>query len=106
MKIKIALSQAEYEPIARTAKAFGCSIEDVMYVALDEYMLRLGNFNRCCGPECRSRHTDFNSMRAAVLEASVARKDNLPLWADSAASVHAYEGMADDEPEKSAASRF
>ena len=106
MKIKLSLSQAEYDPIARTAEAFGCSMEDILFVALDEYMLRLGNFNRCCGPECRSRHTSFEAMRAAAKDARLDRKETLPLWADSAASVHAYEGMSDAEPEKSTFSRF
>lgn len=106
MKIKLTLSQAEYDPILRTAEAFGCDPEDILFVALDEYMCRLGNFDGCCGPECVHRHTTLEGMRAAALEAKDARGDNLPRWADSAGAVHAYEGMPDDEPAKSPSSRF
>ena len=106
MKIKLNLSQSEFDPIRRTAEAFGCKPEDVLYIAVDEYMSRLGNFNNQCGPACRLIHTDFNAMRDAALNTKRARSENLPLWADSAASVHAYEGMPDDEPAKSDASKF
>jgi len=35
-----------------------------------------------------------------IVETRDWRKDNLPLWADSACSVHAYEGKPDAEPER------
>jgi hypothetical protein len=36
-----------------------------------------------------------------IRETSQWRHHNLPLWSDSAASVHAYEGKHDAEPEPS-----
>jgi hypothetical protein len=33
-----------------------------------------------------------------IIETRAWRRDNLPLWSDSAGSVHAYEGKPDDEP--------
>ena len=35
---------------------------------------------------------------AEIRETWEGKRNNLPLWADSAWSVHAYEGKADDEP--------
>ncbi len=107
MSIKLHLSTAESEPVERTAKAFGCEPEDILYVALDEYMTRLGgHFEEACGAECRKTYADFESVKAQILNTKAARKDNLPIWADSAASVYPYEGKPDLEPEKSDASRF
>ena len=45
--------------------------------------------------------TDFETMRAGVLNLKLARKDNLPLWADSAGSVHNYEGLGPDQSVRS-----
>lgn len=45
-------------------------------------------------------------MRTAVLNKKLARKNNLPLWADSAGSVHNYEGFGPDYPGKSKKSIF
>lgn len=106
MNIKLHLDRAEYEPIERTAKAYGCEPEDLVYHAVNEYMLRIGDFVHQCGPECRRLHTDFDSMRGVVLNTKQARKDNLPLWADSAGSVHNYEGMGPASSEHSRKSRF
>ncbi|MFI5357468.1 MAG: hypothetical protein ACHQ4G_09050 [Opitutales bacterium] len=106
MTIKLHLQSAEYDPIVRTAKAFGCDVEDVIYLAVDEYMSRLGNFEGQCTAECRRLHTDFESMRAEVINAKEARRNNLPLWADSAGSNHNYESFEPEQPHKSTKSAF
>jgi hypothetical protein len=106
MNIKLHLDQAESDPLERTAKAFGCEVEDVIYTAVNEYMLRLGNFKEACGPECRRIHTDFAAMRAEVLNTKLARKTNLPRWSDTAGSPHNYEGMGPDLSAKSNQSKF
>jgi len=106
MNIKLHLDKAEYDPIERTAEAFGCEVEDVVYTAVNEYMLRIGDFKEQCGAECRKLHTDFETMRTTVLNTKVARKNNLPLWADSAGSVHNYEGLGPDIAHKSKKSAF
>ena len=41
-----------------------------------------------------------------VLNTKLARKNNLPLWADSAGSVHNYEGLGPDLAAKSKKSAF
>ena len=106
MNIRLHLDYAEYDPVKRTAEAFGCEVEDVAYTALNEYMLRLGNFKGQCGPECKKTHTDFAAMRGEVLNTKLARKDNLPKWADSAGSAHNYEGLGPDMSAKSNKSKF
>ncbi len=80
--IKIHLEAAEYDAVERFAKAIGVSPEDIAYSALNRLMLESAK------PEVRS---DISETRAW-------RGSNLPLWSDSACSVHAYEGKADDEP--------
>lgn len=106
MNIKLHLDYAEYDPIKRTAEAFGCDVEDVVYAAVNAYMLRLGSLEEHCGPECRKTFSDPAAMRTAVLNTKLARKNNLPKWADSAGSAHNYEGFPPDEPTKSAKSKF
>ena len=106
MTIKLHLEHAESDPVIRTAEAFGCRVEDVVYVALNEYMLRLGNFEGQCGPECRLKHTNRDAMRAEVENTIKARKENLPLWADSAGVPHNYEGDSPDQPAHSKNSLF
>ncbi|MDI1248112.1 MAG: DUF1949 domain-containing protein [Lacunisphaera sp.] len=106
MNVKVHLDYAEYDPLKRTAEALGCEVEDVVYTAINEYMLRLGNFKEHCGPECKKIHTDFASMRAEVHNQKLARKNNLPKWADSAGSAHNYEGFGPDEPTKSSQAKF
>jgi len=97
MTIKLHLDHAEHAPIERAAEAFGCKPEDLVYAAVNLYMLRLGSFTEQCGLECKKMFTDFETMRAGVLNMKLARKDNLPLWADSAGSVHNYEGCSPDQ---------
>jgi hypothetical protein len=80
--IKLHLEQAEADAVARFAEALGVSPEQVAYAALNRLML--------CAKEAE--------LRRDILETCDWRRQNLPLWSDSACSVHAYEGKGDDEP--------
>lgn len=106
MTIKLHLETAEFDPIERTAKAFNCTPEDIVYMALDAYMLRLGNLTGHCGPDCRLAFTDRDVMRQEVLNLKVARRNNLPVWADTAGSMHNYESFEPEQPHKSDRSAF
>jgi pyrroloquinoline quinone (PQQ) biosynthesis protein C len=83
--VKLHLEQAEYDALLRYAEALGVSPEDVAYAALNRLMLQ-------------GRSTEVN---LDIVETREWRRHNLPLWSDSACSVHAYEGKADDEPAQS-----
>jgi hypothetical protein len=83
--IKLHLVQAEYDPVERFAKSLHTSPEAVAYAALNRLMLEARN------PE----------VRRDIVETWEAHATNLPLWSDSACSVHPYEGKPDDEPEPS-----
>lgn len=83
--IKVHLESAEYDAVCRYAEALGVSPEDVAYAALNRLMLAGET------PELNRDIADTRSWR----------HQNLPLWSDSAGSVHAYEGKADDEPARS-----
>jgi hypothetical protein len=83
--IKIRLEMAESDAVERYAVSLGVKPEDVAYAALNRMMLTARN------PE----------VEKDVRETSQWRHHNLPLWSDSAASVHAYEGKHDAEPEPS-----
>lgn len=85
MTIRVHLSDAEGAPVHRLARLLDVSPEDIAYAALDHLMLQ-------------ARETE---VQQAILQARQWKKENLPLWADSACSVHAYEGMRDCEPMKS-----
>lgn len=80
--IKIHLEQAERDAVVRFAEALGVSPEDVAYAALNQLMMR----------------GEDPALQSDIVETREWRKHNLPLWSDSACSVHAYEGKADDEP--------
>ena len=80
--IKIHLEMAELDAVQRYATALHVKPEDVAYAALNRLMLAARD------PE----------VGKDILETSKWRHDNLPLWSDSAASVHAYEGKHDTEP--------
>ena len=80
--IKLHLDAAELDAVARFAEAAGTKPEAVLYTALNR--LRLDAHNP--------------ALRKEIVETWEAHGHNLPLWADSACSVHAYEGKADDEP--------
>lgn len=85
MSIKIHLDDAEMRPVNRLARALHVEPEDVAYAALNRLMLAARD------PE----------VQAEILNLKTAKANNLPLWADTAGSVHAYEGMRDCEPEPS-----
>lgn len=80
--IKLHLEMAEHDAVERYADSLGVTAEDVLYAALNRLMLQ-------------GRDPD---VQKDIRETSVWRHDNLPLWSDSAASVHAYEGKPDAAP--------
>ena len=83
--IKLHLEQGEYDAVARFAAGLKVKPEAVGYCALNRLMLDARN------PE----------LQTEIAQTWAWHRANLPLWSDSACSVHAYEGMADDEPEPS-----
>ncbi len=80
--IKLHLEQAERDAVDRYAQSLGVSAEDVAYAALNRLMLQ----------------GDAVEVRRDIAETREWRRHNLPLWSDSACSVHAYEGKGDEEP--------
>jgi len=80
--IKLSLDDEEYGPVSRLAESLHLSPEDVAYAALNQLMLRAAD------PE----------VLADIKHSHDWRRANLPRWGDSARSVHAYEGKADDPP--------
>ena len=82
--VKIHLDSAEYAVVSRFATKLNVSPEDVAYAGLDAIMSR----------------TNDPQVRRTIVETKAWRGQNLPLWADSERSVHAYEGGADDPPEE------
>lgn len=80
--IRVHLDQAELDAVVRLADTLGVTPEALLYTALDRLMLAGGQA----------------ALRREIAETQAVRRDNLPLWADSACAVHAYEGKADDEP--------
>ncbi|MBI3887217.1 MAG: hypothetical protein HY302_16040 [Opitutae bacterium] len=85
MNIKIHLDAAESDPIVRLAEALNVQPEDVVYTAVNRLMM----------------HARESDVHEEIIANSRSRADNLPLWADTAGSVHVYEGMPDCRPEKS-----
>jgi hypothetical protein len=83
--IKIHLEHAESAAVTRLADLLRVQPEDVAYAALNRLMLVAKD---------RAVQNDI------VLTVRW-RKDNLPLWSDTAGSIHNYEGMAPVEPMKS-----
>ncbi|HVU36188.1 MAG TPA: hypothetical protein VHE61_22305 [Opitutaceae bacterium] len=83
--IRLHLERAEYDAVSRYAEALGVTTEDIVYAALNRLMLTCEN-------------ADVNR---DIAETREWRRANLPVWSDSAGSVHAYEGKPDDEPERS-----
>lgn len=78
---KLHLRDEENEAVQRYADAIGVRAEDIVYTALNRLMLQL--------------KTDEPAIRQDILETKDWRPDNLPLWSDTARSVHLYEGKAD-----------
>ncbi len=85
MNIKLHLDEAESAPIVRLAETLQVSPEDVLYTALNRLMM----------------HARENDVHQDILQTRQARDNNLPLWADTAGSVHNYEGMSPCGPVKS-----
>ena len=85
MNIKLHLDEAESAPVVRLAEALQVKPEDVVYTALNRLMM----------------HALENEIQSDIVQTRQARANNLPLWADTAGSVHNYEGMTPCEPEKS-----
>lgn len=83
--IKIHLEDAEMHPVERLARLLQIEPEDVAYAALNRLMLQARD------PEVQND----------ICQTKKVRDTQLPLWADTAGSVHAYEGMPDCEPERS-----
>ena len=83
--IKIHLEMAEIDAVQRYADSLHVKPEDVAYAALNRLMLTARD----------------PVVQQDIRETSQWRHHNLPLWSDSAASVHAYEGKHDAEPEPS-----
>lgn len=83
--IRLHLENAEFDALARYAESIKVKPEAVAYSALNRLMLDARN----------------PAVRADILETTDWRRNNLPLWSDSAGSVQVYEGKPDDEPEPS-----
>ena len=80
--IRIHLDAAEYDVVSRYAQLLGVKTEDVAYAALNRLMLASEN---------QEVHRD-------IVETREWRRNSLPMWSDSAGSVHAYEAMPDEDP--------
>ena len=85
MNIKLHLDEAESAPVVRLAETLAVKPEDVLYAALNRLMLQAREI----------------SVQTDIVQTRESRDNNLPLWADTAGSVHNYEGMSPCEPEKS-----
>ena len=83
--IKLHLEQAEHDALTRYAAMLNVKPEAVVYSAVNRLMLDSRN------PE----------VRVDIVDTWAWHRENLPLWSDSACSVHAYEGKGDDEPQPS-----
>ena len=83
--VKIQLEQAEFDAVNRYAETLAVKPEAVAYAALNRLMLE-------------ARRPEIGT---DIVETAAWRRDNLPLWSDSAGGPHVYEGKADDEPEPS-----
>lgn len=81
--IKIYLEDEEYAPVARLAEQLHVKPQDVAYTGLNRLMLE----------------AKTEELRSDIENTTLWRKDNLPRWGDSARSVHAYEGKADEHTE-------
>lgn len=82
--IRVHLEAAEYDAVARLAETVGVSPEDVAYAALNRLMLIAQD------PDLARDIADTRDWR----------RYHLPSWSDSAATVHAYECMPDEESER------
>jgi hypothetical protein len=75
--LRLHLEREEWEPILRLAAELDIPPETIAYSALNRLML----------------HQDDPALRADIVHTAAWRANNLPLWADAAQEIHAYEGM-------------
>jgi hypothetical protein len=87
--LKLHLDGEELAAVERFATRLNVKPEDVAYAALNRLMMQARD----------------PAVQAEIVETRSWRQDNLPLWSDSAHSVHAYEGKHDDEPRASSYTR-
>lgn len=83
--LKLHLDDEELAAVERYAATLQVKAEDVAYAALNRLMLQARD----------------EAVRTDIVETRDWRGDNLPLWSDTAHSVHAYEAKHDDEPRPS-----
>ncbi len=83
--LKLHLDGEELAAVERLAAMLNVKAEDVVYAALNRLMLQARD----------------PAIHEEIVQTKAWRPDNLPLWSDSAHSVHAYEGKHDDEPQPS-----
>ncbi len=81
--IKIHLDDEEYAPVHRLAADLGLTPETIAYAALNRLML----------------HGTEDEVLADISATHLWKGTSLPSWSDSARSVHAYEGKADEHSE-------
>ncbi len=81
--IKIHLDDEEFAPISRLADQLHVRPEDIAYAGLNRLMM----------------HSTEETLLDEITQIRAWRSSNLPLWGDSARSVHAYEGKADEHSE-------
>ncbi len=82
MNIKLHLDKTEQGPVERTAEVIGCTVEDVLYAALHEFMLRLDHLHAQAGPAGQDQEAEIDALCAAVLELKRNRRILPPAWAD------------------------
>lgn len=83
--IRLHLVTAEHDAVKRYATSLNVKPESIVYAALNRLMLDARN----------------PVVQEDIRETVDWRRNNLPLWSDSAGSVQVYEGKPDDEPEPS-----
>ncbi len=83
--LKLHLDGEELAAVERFAAKLNVKPEDVAYAALNRLMMQARD----------------PAVQTDIVETRSWRFDNLPLWSDTAHSVHAYEGKHDDEPRPS-----
>ena len=79
--IKIHLENEEIAAIDRLAESLGATVDDIGYAALNRLMLE----------------AESPGLAAEVARLKEERRNTLPVWSDSAHSVHVYEAMPDSE---------
>ncbi len=81
--IKVHLEAAELAAVKRLADELSVKPEDIAFAALNRLMLQ----------------SEEKEVRDDIRHTRDWRTENLPLWSDSAGSIHAYESMPDEQPQ-------